>query len=197
MKILKNSLLPILLLLGMAVHAQKVSNFSLANGYVITINGGSNLHDWSEKATKATATGSLTWDANNQFDITSLKLTVDVNSIKSSEGSIMNNKTYKALKNSQHPQITFVLTSPVKAVPADGKAHNINARGNLTIAGVTKPITLVLKATSSATRMDCEGKYSLKMSDYNIEQITALFGTMKVADGVTVDFKTSFSISNN
>jgi len=194
---LKIFLLPIILLMGTMAQAQKSVEFYLLNGYSVTIRGGSNLHDWSEKVEKARATGHLTWNGTSSFDINSLKVTFDVNSIKSSEGSIMNNKTYKALKNTQYPQITFVLTSPVKGITADGKAQTINVPGNLTIAGVSRPVTLIAKTTASGNKIISEGALAVKMSDYKIEQVTALFGTLKVSNDVSIDFKTSFAINNN
>ena len=178
--------------------AQTNYNYLLAKNYSLVIHGGSNLHDWTETAGKASGTGIVSWNDNGSFDLNNLRLIVQVNSITSTEGSIMNNKTYKALDASRHPEITFALTSASKSIPADGKEHALTASGMLTIAGVTQPVTLHanVRAILHGT-ISFDGSQRITMSDYHIAPPTALLGALKVTNDVTLQFKTVFIANNN
>jgi len=107
---------------------------------------------------------------------------------------MMDKNTYKALKADDHPDITFVLTAPIKAIQVG--THVIAAKINLTIAGVTKAIEMPVTAIAAAHgNILFEGSKAIKMSDYGIKPPVALFGTMKTGDEITIKFKTVFAVS--
>ena len=188
MKALKSILVMSLILTASHLFGQ--TNYVLSTGYKLTINGGSNLHDWTENVQKAGATGVVNWNSNGTFEINTLTLTVYVQSIKSTEGGIMNGKTYKALKSDSHPTITFTLTSPLQVSQG---STTVTATGNLNVAGVTKKITFQAKVNSSPnSNITIEGSVPLKMSDFGIDPPNALFGALKVSNDVTIQFKTTF-----
>lgn len=187
MKALKSILAMVLLLTASHIFGQ--TNYVLNKDYKLTINGGSNLHDWSENVTKAGATASVTWNGNGSFMISGLTVTVDVQSIKSSEGGIMNGKTYKALKSDSHPTITFTLTSPLQVSQG---GTSVAATGNLNVAGVSRAITIHAKVNSSPnSNINIEGSVPLKMTDFGIDPPNALFGALKVSNDVSIQFKTT------
>lgn len=186
------NLLIIMLFLS-SINVSGQTNYLLNNGYSVTIHGGSNLHDWDETAGNVSGTGNISWNSNGSFDINAIKITVDVRSIKSSEGGIMNNKTYSALKASDHPSILFALASPLQSITASPGGENITAFGNLTIAGVTHQITIQAKVMASpGGNVDIDCSQPIKMSDYNIDPPTALFGMLKVSNETTIHFKIEF-----
>lgn len=187
MKALKSILAMALILTASLVFGQ--ANYVLNKDYKITIEGSSNLHDWTENVGKAGATSSVTWNSNGSFILNNLTVTVNVQSIKSSEGNTMNGKTYKALKSDSHPTITFTLTSPLQVSPG---GTTITASGNLTIAGVSRGVTIHAKINSSPnSNISIEGSVPLKMTDFGIDPPTALFGALKVGNDVTIQFKTN------
>ncbi len=107
---------------------------------------------------------------------------------------MMDKNTYKALKADDHPDITFVLSSPVKGIPVG--AHTITAKINLTIAGVTKAIDMPVTATAQAHgNISFEGSKTINMTDYGVKPPVALLGTMRTGDAITIKFKTVFVIS--
>ena len=118
---------------------------------------------------------------------------MEVHSIKSTEGSMMDKNTYKALKADEHPQITFALITPIKAVPPG--THTIAAKVNLTIAGVTKAVDMSVTSVAAAHgNIEFEGSKAIKMTDYGIKPPVALFGTMKTGDEITIHFKGVFTV---
>ena len=155
----------------------------------IQIAGTSTLHDWTADVTKYDGTATLNFTNRVLTGIKSLKLRMDAGSIKSKKGSTMDKNMYKALKTDQYPSITFTLT---KVALVSG--NNVNAEGQLTIAGVSHTINLM--ATS---KYDINGQWvftgskTMKMTDFNVEPPVVLFGTLKTGDEITITFETTFA----
>jgi len=173
------------------------NTYTLSKGYTVTIHGTSNLHDWDETVGTVTGNGVVDWNTDGSFDLGTMNIKMEVHSIKSTEGSAMNNNTYKALKADNAPEIIFALITPVKSIPAGGSGHDIAAKVNLTIAGETKAIDMTVSAIAQGQgSITFEGSKTIKMTDYGIKPPVALFGTMKTGDEITIHFKTVFVKSN-
>jgi polyisoprenoid-binding protein YceI len=193
MKRLKNIVLLGFMLVSFLCSAQ--DSYVLANDYTVKILGTSNLHNWDETVGTISGYGVVNWNSDGSFDVDAIKMVMDVNSIKG-ESSIMNNKTYKALKADTNPKITFTLRAPVKAVKADPGGTMVSATGTLTIAGITKTINMKVTIISlTKGKLIMQGSQVIKMTDYGIIPPTALFGTLKTGDEITLDFKTTFLLN--
>jgi polyisoprenoid-binding protein YceI len=172
------------------------NTYTLSKDYTVTINGTSNLHSWDEKVTTVSGNGTVNWD-NGSFELVAVNIKMDVHSIQSDMGSAMNNKTYKALKADANPEIIFALNVPVKAIQTGANEKTVTAKGNLTIAGITKAVDMKVKISMQEKgKFVVEGSQSIKMSDYNIDPPTALFGTLKTGNEITINFKTNFTVDN-
>jgi len=171
------------------------NKYILSKSYLVTILGTSNLHSWNESVQSVTGSCNINWNQDGSFNLEKLYMSMEVNSIKSTEGGIMDRNTYKALKADNYPEIIFSLASPIKA---EASANSISAQGFLTIAGVTKPITMQVKIVMQGQgNLMFEGAQTIKMTDYGITPPTALFGTLKTGDVITINFKTSFTQTTN
>jgi polyisoprenoid-binding protein YceI len=179
----------ILLLLSLG-YLQAQEMYQLRNAE-ISISGTSSLHDWTSRTSELTATADLTVENGNLVDIPSLKVTIPVLSIKSEKGKIMDNKTYKALQSDDHPAITFKLQE-LNSMETNSEGFDLTARGQLTIAGQTRTVELVAKATTDGNGgFQFSGSKALKMTDFGIDPPTALLGTLKTGDDITVAFEFS------
>lgn len=80
-----------------------------------------------------------------------------------------------ALETDQFPQATFVLTSPIDlgADASSGDPVAVDAAGDLTIHGVTKPVTFPLDAQLVDGTIVVTGTLDVIFSDYGIELPTA------------------------
>ena len=197
MKKLINFLLMVGSIAILSADAPVNKKYSLIKGHTVSIHGTSNLHDWDEKVCTVNGNGLVLWNSDGTFDLLAMNIKMEVHSIKSTEGSVMNNNTYKALKADSNPEITFTLVAPVKSISAVAGKHNITAKVNLAIAGVTKPVDIAVTATAQPHgNIEFEGAKTIKMTDFGIKPPVALFGTMKTGDEITIHFKTVFAISN-
>jgi len=165
------------------------------SAYKMTIKGTSNLHDWESTVKELRAKGDISLQQDKFTALNALSVEVPVKSIKSTKGSIMDNKTYDALKADNHPNITFKLegVTPIKA-QADG--YTVTASGNLSFAGSTKKVELTVKGKSNGDgTITFSGSQKLKMTDFGIKPPTALMGTMKVGNEVEVVFSVTMKKS--
>jgi polyisoprenoid-binding protein YceI len=66
----------------------------------------------------------------------------------------------------------------------------ISAKGKLTIAGVSKDVWLAGVTTVNPADMSVQtvGSLKIKMSEYNVEAPSFMFGAMKTGDEVSVQF---------
>lgn len=188
MKTFTKLLLPLLILAMPLVRAQ--STYVIAPSAEFTIKGTSNVHDWDETIQKATGNGSFSMNDDGSMNILSVQVTIQCIDIKSTHGSIMDNKTYEALKAEKNPTITYKLLSPVNNINPSTAGTSIAAKGQVTIAGVTKAIDLQVKVQSGPSgSLIFEGSKTLKMTDFGVSPPTAFMGAMKVGDEVVVKFK--------
>jgi polyisoprenoid-binding protein YceI len=122
------------------------------------------------------------------------QLTIETSSIDTRnadrDGHLKSNDFFD-MKN--YPQITFVTTA-VGQVDAD----NYRVTGDLTIKGVTKPVTVDVEYTGTAvdpfgnTRIGFEGKTTVNRKDWGVNWNAALeAGGVLVSEKVTLEFEVS------
>jgi polyisoprenoid-binding protein YceI len=137
--------------------------------------------------------GSGYFDAENPA-ASSLQLTIQAASIDTRnadrDGHLRSNDFFD-MEN--HPEITFVSTA-VEPVGSD----RYQVTGDLTIKGVTKPVTVDFEFTGAAVdpyqnqRIGLEGKATVNRKDWGISWNTALeAGGVLVSEKVTLEFEVS------
>lgn len=149
----------------------------------VTIQGTSTVHDWESVVEEFSVNTKIASTEEGSIDITSFSFTAQVKSIESGK-RIMDRKTMGALNEKDHPQITFTL-SGIESVSAD----SITASGLLTIAGKEQPIKVSAGHSMNNDVLQLTGAKAILMSDFGIDPPTAMMGTMKTGDEVTIDFK--------
>ena len=153
----------------------------------IKVYGTSSLHDWHVDAEQQK--GQIVLDLSNQLKIEKLTLDVTAESLKSGKGS-MDKNTYKALKTNEFKSITFKFTSLKEAKSLSNGNYKVTTSGDLTVAGVTKKITLEFNLNVASNKVTLKGEKTFNMSDYGIDPPKALFGTITTGDAVTIKFNT-------
>ncbi|QNL21683.1 YceI family protein [Hyphobacterium sp. CCMP332] len=148
---------------------------------VMYVHGTSTLHDWTSIVEEMTATAEVDMDGELK-DIKSLTTKIKVESIESGKGK-MNDLTYEALKSEEHPFISFQLND-IKSI----QSGDIIASGKLTIAGVTKNISVKGNYSLSGNKLKISGKKDINMTEFNIEPPTAMFGTIVVGEVVSIEY---------
>ena len=103
----------------------------------------------------------------------------------------MRNKTLEAIKAEKFPEITFRLVS-IDKLTSQGGIFSGTASGDISLAGVTKRITISFTGSNANTRITLKGSKTVSLKEYNIKSPTAMLGTLKTGDLVTISFNLQF-----
>jgi polyisoprenoid-binding protein YceI len=153
----------------------------------MSVTGSSTLHEWESDVSSVTCKGMFTVAGNQLSEIKNVQVTIPVTSIKSTKGKTMDNKTYEAFDSEKNPNIQYRLTSA--KLSGAGPEYTVIASGNLTMAGTTKPVELNTKAKVLGNGdVQITGAHKINMKDFNMVPPTAMMGTIKVGEEVTVNF---------
>lgn len=159
-------------------------NYSIKNAEFEVV-GTSTLHDWTMTSKTAKANVKLTKENNKISSIEQFDLKLRAESLKSGKDK-MDEISYESMKTKEHPWITFKLVS-VKNIQHNGSNTTINAIGDLTIAGKTNRVSITGIATNGSY-IQLSGSKKIKMTDFNIDPPTAMFGTIKTGDDLTINY---------
>ncbi len=157
----------------------------------LTILGTSTLHDWTMNVSEFNCTINALMDETILKQIVNSNFACQVQKIVS-ESSMMDSKAHTALQMDKFPEIGFKSES-VELISDSPGVYSGKIKGNLTIAGITKPIlfSFSCKMIDKMT-LDANGIINLKMSDYNIKPPTAMLGTLKAGDDISLKFELEF-----
>lgn len=153
----------------------------------ISIAGTSTVHDWTMNSDKVIGEADIEVSGNQVLSISEVKLEILVESLKSGK-SAMDKNAYEALKSEKHPKISFKLKG-FEPIAATGGTSVLEISGHLTIAGKTRPETILVKyKTDKAGNLLITGSKELKMTDYGVTPPEVMFGTVKTGNDITITF---------
>lgn len=87
----------------------------------------------------------------------------------------------------QYPDITFQSTN-VTAKGLGGGRYDVKINGNLTLHGVTKPITIPATVTLNGSTLRAAGEFSIDRGDYKVKATSAFHGMVRVDDDIKFEF---------
>ncbi len=187
---MKNNIKQILVLtmictMGFSSLLKAQTSYRLAVNPNVTIKvlGSSNVHDWTMTSTAMESKGEFNLADHH---LQSFSFSLAVTSLKSDHAS-MDDRTYKSVNAKKFPDISYKLASAV--VTGDKSKYVIETKGNLTIAGVTQPISMEVTAVINADKtITCTGSKKIQLTDYGIKPPTFMLGAMKVYNDLTIQF---------
>ncbi|TCC93080.1 YceI family protein [Pedobacter hiemivivus] len=177
-----------------SLQAQIVYKLYGAKENIVKIAGKSNIHDWTMTAENLACDanfGPVSGAAGVPKKLISLNFSVKSKNLKS-ESESMNNRTYKVIKADAYPDIDFKLREATISALQKNK-FSVDATGTLTIAGVSKIITLHVNGEVNADHtILCTGQQKIKLTDYGIQPPSYMLGAMKVGNELTILFTLNF-----
>ena len=136
-------------------------------------------------------TGTMTVDGDQ---VTAVDVEVDMTTLQSDEDRRDNAIRSRGLETDSFPTGSFRLTEPL-ALPEGvetGERVSTSATGELTLHGVTNPVTLEVEAELRGDSAVIVGNAPVAMSDFDIEPPTNAF-VLSVNDEGTFEFQVFFS----
>lgn len=174
----------ILMIAGAWMGVVKFTNRS----HQMTIAGTSNLHDWTTNVESMQLQAEMELVNGYVSTVGTVMMSAKVNSIRSDKGSVMDNKTKEALKGDKFPNIVYQLKQ-VEIVPMKDKISKLKTEGTLSIAGVTKAVTMdVFARQLPSGEVEVWGAHAISMKSFGMQAPTALMGSIKTGDKVTVNY---------
>ena len=87
----------------------------------------------------------------------------------------------------QYPDIIFKSTAVSGKSTAPGQ-YDLKITGNLTLHGVTRPVTIPTKVTVTGNDLRAQGEFSISRDDFNVKATSAFHGLVRVRDKVKFEF---------
>lgn len=189
----------IILTLSVTPFFGYTQKFQLESASSVKILGTSTLSDWEVAVESFDGYLELNKTLNKNFEPSFIKkaaLNFDVQSMKSGRGETMDNKIYKALKKDEQPTITFK-SSEFNSIENEKDESEyriwIESKGKVKIAGVEKEVSIRMEGNTEGNNiLNFKGKMLLKMTEFNIEPPSAMFGQIVTGDEITLSFELSF-----
>jgi len=176
-------------------NAQTTYAISADDGAKVSVKGNSTLHEWEAVASEIIDHPTeITTDLAGNVGFENFGFKVGVESLDGGRGASMNKKINKALVSSTSPYIVYNATE-VEFAPGSGDGENmINSKGTLEIAGKSMDIVVDAKVKLEGEQLVISGSKAFKMSDFDIEPPTAMFGQIKTRDDITVHFEFRYDV---
>jgi len=136
-------------------------------------------------------TGTMTVTSD---EVTAVDIEVDLTTLQSDSGTRDGALGSRGLESDEFPTATFSLTEPL-ALPAgaaDGERVSAEATGDLTIHGVTQPVTLTVDAELSGGTAAVVGQAPVTLADFGIDAPTG-FSVLSIKDEGTFEFQIFFA----
>lgn len=200
-KTLSLGLLAVLVLSGRpfaapAADAALSSNVSITSA-TVSISGTSTMHPYvvSTKTLKVGGAAATAADLKGLLQpgaLQNFELQIPLNTFTSDKDGLTK-QMFKAMKADKHPTITFRLTGYTVEPAAAGVT--VKPTGTLTVAGVEKPIEMVLDVKEVAGALQVRGTRDLLMTDFGIKPPTMFMGMLKTDDKVTITFALNLALA--
>lgn len=120
--------------------------------------------------------------------VTAADFSVDMTKVTSDKTQRDGQFQGRIMETSRFPTATFELTRPIAlgTIPADGQTTTVKATGDLTLHGVTKPVTIDLTAQRDGTTIKVSGNTLITFADYDINNPSG--GPASVGDSGQLEF---------
>jgi polyisoprenoid-binding protein YceI len=119
-------------------------------------------------------------------DLTTAEIVVDVASITTDQSQRDAYFRDEVMDVETNPTATFAVTSPVDLPELTGTPVTVPVTGELTLAGVTRPVQTEIAAVRTAEGVDVSGSVPVTFADHGIEAPS--LGFVRVEDQGAVEF---------
>lgn len=163
--------------------------YTLAPSPELTIIGKSNIRTWKMTSNFASGQGMFLMDVDMLRGIQNLDIEMQSESLTSGTKGL-DKHAYESLQTGQHPSVFFHLKE------INGRGEDRQAKGEFTIAGVTKEVQFPVKVKQIGSAVTFQGEIPIKFSDFKLVTPTNFMGLVKTYDDARILFNTTFQPTN-
>lgn len=126
--------------------------------------------------------------------ITVVSVEVDMTTLTSDDDRRDNSIRTRGLETATFATATFVLTEPIEIgeTPEVGDVVEADAVGDLTLHGVTRPVTVPIEARWTGEVIEVVASFDVALADYDIDPPTG-FLVLSIADTGTIELNLIFA----
>jgi len=153
----------------------------------MTVSGSSNVRDWAMDVTQINGSVLLGDEQAKLPSIDEIQVEVAVENMVSDKDRLQRH-AHDALKKEDYPTISFA-SSDVQVSSAQADSFSVVANGKLTIKGNTQTVELTAKGVQQSDgTLHVKGEHGLKLSTFDVERPSLMFGAIKVDDPIQIGF---------
>jgi polyisoprenoid-binding protein YceI len=153
----------------------------------MTVYGSSNVRDWTMDVTQINGSVLLGDEQAKLPSIDEIQVEVAVENMVSDKDRLQRH-AHDALKKEDYPTISFS-SSNVQVSSAQADSFSVVASGKLTIKGNTQAVELTAKGVQQSDgTLHVKGEHGLKLSTFEVERPSLMFGAIKVDDPIRIGF---------
>ena len=136
-------------------------------------------------------TGTLTVEGDT---VTAADVTADVTQLTSDQARRDSALATRGLETGEFPEASFTLAEPVTLPSAPERDTSVEATvsGDLTLHGVTAPVTLTVEARWDGPTISVAGRAPIAFADYGME-VVDIPGFVRTEDNGTMEFQLVFA----
>lgn len=189
---MRKRLVPLILATLAWAGSAAAQSVTLAPGAQLAVDGDSTVRAFSCKAQKVDVKlqpaegASLSAEGLAQA-LRSFSLELPVTQLDCANDT-MNGHLRDAMKARENPAIRFEMASYTAGAPQSDGRRVLRIRGNLTLAGATRPVELTAIASPTPTGLRVQGRHALRMTEWGVKPPSLMLGTMKVKEAVAIRF---------
>jgi len=144
------------------------------------------------RTSELTGTVEIDDDESSILALAGSVIEVDLTTLESDESRRDDRIRTSGLETDTYPTTSFELMDDivVPEVIREGSTVNVDARGDLTLHGVTRSVTIPLQIRLSGNSVEIVGSQTLTLSDYEID-VAAFGGFVSVENEGTIEFELS------
>lgn len=188
--------------LFVSAHAQDKVKYESQPGSKVKLDGTSNIHDWTVES--QIIAGFMEWESSYPLDpsqatppalkvVPKVEVSIPVRTLKSGK-TLMDKVMYEAIKQTEHPKIEYKLKEMTlsKEARKAGDPIKFDTKGELTVSGKTKPISMVVAIEKGdGDALKARGATPVKMTDFGIAPPApkVALGMIKTSEEVKVTFE--------
>lgn len=185
------------LLAGPVASGAEAQAVSALPESVIRLEGDSTLRKFTSTASKFRFEAKVTGDAKIDekaapWIFREFELVIPVKAMKSGDETL-DEHMQEAMKTEEHPDIRIKLSSFKLGEKNSDGTRAVDAAGEISVSGVTKPIELQATVSVEGRKVKASGQKKLLMTDYGIEPPTMMLGTIRTRNEINIVFEAAFA----
>lgn len=170
------------IIFGSLLFAGSATTLQFDSSGTIQVLGSSNVRNWSCTVNQLAGTMEAELDGQRLTSVDGVRVSIPVQGLNCGN-SQLTSKVREILSEGNNSLIRFTLSN------AEVSQNQVLANGTVSVAGGTRSTRITATAAAADNgRIRLTGEVPLKMSDFGIDPPTAVLGTLRSDDDVTVRF---------